>query len=125
VTSPLQRVSRLSTFVITYQIDTDIRLLRLRLRLNITRTLSHPKHSQTKTKMPPRKRPASETYEADGGFVEDAPKSKKSKALPSGPKSKNGGARKEETESEYWEVGFNSSNRYLRSKSELTASSTM
>jgi hypothetical protein len=55
--------------------------------------------------MPPRKRPASDTYEADGGFVEDAPKNKKSKAAPSGSKSKSGGT-KEEAESEYWEVGI-------------------
>lgn len=56
--------------------------------------------------MPPRKRPASETYEADDGFVEDAPKNKKSKALPSGTKGISGAAKKEETESQYWEVGL-------------------
>jgi len=51
-----------------------------------------------------RKRAASEEYEADGGFVEDAPKSKKTKATnvkdtkpKSSPKSK-------ESESQYWEV---------------------
>jgi hypothetical protein len=58
--------------------------------------------------MPPRKRPASESYEADGGFVEDAPKSKKTKAIPSGTKNKSGAA-KEEPESHYWEVSFMSS----------------
>jgi hypothetical protein len=58
--------------------------------------------------MPPRKRPASESYEADGGFVEDAPKSKKSKAVSSGTKNKSSGA-KEEPESHYWEVGVMSS----------------
>jgi hypothetical protein len=58
--------------------------------------------------MLPRKRPASESYEADGGFVEDAPKSKKSKAVSSGTKNKSSGA-KEEPESHYWEVGVLSS----------------
>jgi hypothetical protein len=53
--------------------------------------------------MPPRKRPASESYEADDGFVEDAPKSKKSKAVPSGTKNKSSAA-KAAPESHYWEV---------------------
>ena len=57
-----------------------------------------------------RKRAASEEYEADGGFVEEAPKSKKSKAVPSGTKNKSSGA-KEEPESHFWEVGSPSSDR--------------
>lgn len=43
------------------------------------------------------KRAANDEYEADGGFVEDAPKSKKSKAAASDSKSK-------DSEAEYWEV---------------------
>lgn len=59
--------------------------------------------------MPPRKRPASDTYEADDGFVEDAPKSKKTKAIP---QSKSGG-KTAESENEYWEVSFPSSQRLI------------
>lgn len=44
-----------------------------------------------------RKRAASDEYEADGGFVEDAPKSKKTKAAASQSKGK-------DSDSEYWEV---------------------
>jgi hypothetical protein len=62
--------------------------------------------------MPPRKRPASESYEADGGFVEDAPKSKKTKATTGGAKNKSSAA-KEETESHFWEVGFPSTARCI------------
>jgi len=74
--------------------------------------------------MPPRKRLASESYEADGGFVEDAPKSKKTKAVPSGTKDKSSGA-KEEPESHYWEVSFASSGRCCQtSQSKLTFTSS-
>lgn len=45
-----------------------------------------------------RKRGASDDYEADGGFVEDAPKSKKSKAVAGS------SAGKGDSENEYWEV---------------------
>ena len=50
-----------------------------------------------------RKRAASEEYEADGGFVEDAPKNKKSKAA-SEAKGK-ASTKSDESSSQYWEVG--------------------
>jgi hypothetical protein len=54
--------------------------------------------------MPPkgssRKRAAVDDYEDDGGFVEDAPKSKKTKAAPV----KEAKSKTEASESQYWEV---------------------
>jgi hypothetical protein len=53
--------------------------------------------------MPPkgsRKRAAVDDYEDDGGFVEDAPKSKKTKAAPV----KEAKGKTEASESQYWEV---------------------
>jgi hypothetical protein len=56
------------------------------------------------SKMPPkgssRKRAAVDDYEDDGGFVEDAPKSKKTKAAPV----KEAKSKTEASESQYWEV---------------------
>lgn len=51
-----------------------------------------------------RKRAASEDYEADGGFVEDAPKSKKTKASNVKATTSNSNAKSQDSESEYWEV---------------------
>lgn len=56
--------------------------------------------------MPPRKRAASNEYEADGGFVEDAPKTKKTKAVPKS------SAKTEDSESQYWEVCGKRSNNH-------------
>jgi hypothetical protein len=54
--------------------------------------------------MPPkgssRKRAAVDDYEDNGGFVEDAPKSKKTKAAPV----KEAKSKTEAPESQYWEV---------------------
>jgi hypothetical protein len=54
--------------------------------------------------MPPkgssRKRAAVDDYDDDGGFVEDAPKSKKTKAAPV----KEAKSKTEAPESQYWEV---------------------
>jgi hypothetical protein len=54
--------------------------------------------------MPPkgssRKRAAVDDYEDDGGFVEDGPKSKKTKAAPV----KEVKSKSEASESQYWEV---------------------
>lgn len=44
------------------------------------------------------KRAANDDYEADGGFVEDAPKSKKSKAAAAGD------SKGKDSDAEYWEV---------------------
>ena len=46
-----------------------------------------------------RKRSAGEDYEADGGFVEDAPKSKKTKAATSKSNTK-----ADDSAPQYWEV---------------------
>jgi len=51
-----------------------------------------------------RKRAASEEYEADGGFVEDAPKSKKTKAASVKDIKPKSSAKPEDSESQYWEV---------------------
>jgi hypothetical protein len=51
-----------------------------------------------------RKRAASEEYEADGGFVEDAPKSKKTKAASVKETKSKSHSKSEESESQYWEV---------------------
>ena len=51
-----------------------------------------------------RKRPASDEYEADGGFVEDAPKSKKTKASDAKAAPSKSNTKSQDTESEYWEV---------------------
>jgi hypothetical protein len=50
-----------------------------------------------------RKRGATD-YEADGGFVEDAPKSKKSKASTATSSTVTAGVQKDEDGSDYWEV---------------------
>lgn len=54
-------------------------------------------------KQPSRKRAASNEYEADGGFVEDAPKSKKPKASASETKSK-AAAKSQDSDEIFWEV---------------------
>lgn len=52
-----------------------------------------------------RKRPAGDDYEADGGFVEDAPKSKKTKAAGNvKAASSKSNAKSQDSESQYWEV---------------------
>jgi hypothetical protein len=51
-----------------------------------------------------RKRAASEEYEADGGFVEDAPKSKKTKAANVKDTKAKISPKTEDSESQYWEV---------------------
>ena len=70
--------------------------------------------------MPPkgsRKRAASEEYEADGGFVEDVPKTKKTKAAAVKEAKPKSSAKSEEAESPYWEVG---EQPVLCSKTKLT-----
>ena len=55
----------------------------------------------------PKRGPKQETYESDGGFVDDAPKSKKLKkeAKNAGPPpSSSLGQKKEDKEGAYWEV---------------------
>ena len=47
-----------------------------------------------------RKRGAGDDYEADGGFVEDAPKNKKSKAAAGS------SVGKADSDNEYWEVSW-------------------
>jgi hypothetical protein len=52
-----------------------------------------------------RKRPAGDEYEADGGFVEDAPKSKKTKAAGNvKAASSKSNAKSQDSEPQYWEV---------------------
>jgi hypothetical protein len=52
-----------------------------------------------------RKRPASDDYEADGGFVEDAPKSKKTKAAGNvKAATSKSSAKSDSSEAQYWEV---------------------
>ena len=51
-----------------------------------------------------RKRAASEEYEADGGFVEDAPKSKKTKAANTKDTKSKSTSKSKDSESRYWEV---------------------
>ena len=52
----------------------------------------------------PKKRSAdAEEYDSDGGFVEDAPKSKRSKVLKEG---SGGGGTKGKDGEVFWEVGF-------------------
>lgn len=72
--------------------------------------------------MPPkgsRKRAASEEYEADGGFVEDAPKSKKTKAAPVKEAKSKSSAKSEDSENQYWEVS-QVNHEQLDVKQELT-----
>ena len=51
-----------------------------------------------------RKRPANEEYEADGGFVEDAPKSKKTKASNVKAAASKSSKKSQDAEPQYWEV---------------------
>jgi hypothetical protein len=52
-----------------------------------------------------RKRPAGDDYEADGGFVEDAPRSKKTKAAGNAKAATSkSSAKSDNSESQYWEV---------------------
>jgi hypothetical protein len=54
-----------------------------------------------------RKRPAGDDYEADGGFVEDAPKRKKTKAGNAKAATSKSSAKSQDSESQYWEVRKN------------------
>lgn len=67
-------------------------------------SIEQPPHSPIMPKQLSRKRAASEDYEADGGFVEDAPKSKKTKASNVKATTSNSNAKSQDSESEYWEV---------------------
>jgi hypothetical protein len=62
-------------------------------------------HSSAMPKKFTRKRSAGDEYEADGGFVEDAPKSKKTKAA-GNVKAANskGNTKSDDSEPQYWEV---------------------
>lgn len=51
-----------------------------------------------------RKRPAGDEYEADGGFVEDAPKSKKTKAGNVKTATSKSITKSNNSEPQYWEV---------------------
>ena len=51
-----------------------------------------------------RKRAASEEYENDGGFVEDAPKNKKTKAASASEVKSKTSTKSNGSETEYWEV---------------------
>lgn len=59
-----------------------------------------------------RKRPAGDDYEADGGFVEDAPKSKKTKASNTKAATSKSTAKSQDSESHYWEVCEPKARRY-------------
>jgi len=62
-------------------------------------------HLATMPKQFTRKRPAGDEYEADGGFVEDAPKSKKTKAAGNAKAATSkSSAKSQDSESQYWEV---------------------
>lgn len=63
-----------------------------------------------------RKRAASDEYEADSGFVEDAPKSKKTKASNVKAATSKSNEKSQDSESEYWEVRKSWSHRYKGSK---------
>jgi hypothetical protein len=59
-----------------------------------------------------RKRPAGDEYEADGGFVEDAPKNKKSKAAGNvKAATSKSNAKSQGSEPQYWEVRKSRSRR--------------
>lgn len=78
-----------------------------RLSIHLTHTKAFPRTEHSPA-MPPkgsRKRAASEEYEADGGFVEDAPKSKKTKAASVKEAKPKPSPKSEDLESQYWEVG--------------------
>jgi hypothetical protein len=67
--------------------------------------IEQPHHSPTMPKQFTRKRPAGDEYEADGGFVEDAPKSKKTKAGGNAKAATSkSSAKSQDSESQYWEV---------------------
>jgi hypothetical protein len=85
------------------------------IRSHYTRSLHQkkPPHLPTMPKQFTRKRPAGDEYEADGGFVEDAPKSKKTKAAGNvKAATSKSSVKSQDSESQYWEVCEISSRRY-------------